>query len=130
MDSIERSHARPSSALLQMCHLEKLERLVLSDNNLSDVPRLLAAFLRRLRVIDLSRNRFKRIPPVLAALTGLQSVDLSGNADLEACPLSYWIIAITPTIDEIGRLLCRASLTLYEVVFNRSTKRSRRAGRS
>ena len=67
-----------------MCHLEKLERLVLSNNNLCDMPRLLAAFLRRLRVIDLSRNRFKRIPPVLAALTGLQSVDLSGNSDLKA----------------------------------------------
>ncbi|CAL5218847.1 g578 [Coccomyxa viridis] len=70
----------------QMCHLEKLESLVLSDNNLCDVPRLLAAFLRRLRFIDLSRNRFKRIPPVLAALTGLQSVDLSGNVDLEVSP--------------------------------------------
>ena len=81
--------ARPTSAILQMCHLERLERLVLSDNNLSDIPRLLAAFLRRLCVIVLSRNRFKRIPPVLAALTGLQSVDLSGNADLEACPPSH-----------------------------------------
>ncbi len=80
-----------------MCHLEKLESLVLSDNNLCDVPRLLAAFLRRLRFIDLSRNRFKRIPPVLAALTGLQSVDLSGNVDLEACPLSFSTVPITLT---------------------------------
>ena len=84
------------SPLSQMCHLEKLESLVLRDNNLCDVPRLLAAFLRRLRVIDLSRNRFKRIPPVLAALTGLQSVDLSANADLEACPLPFWSNPITP----------------------------------
>ena len=81
-----------------MCHLERLERLVLSDNNLSDVPRLLAAFLRRLRVIDLSRNRFKRIPPVLAALTGLQGVDLSGNVDLEACPLSHWSDVTLPLL--------------------------------
>ena len=69
-----------------MCHLEKLERLVLSRNALADMPRLLAAFLRRLRSIDLSFNRFKRIPPVLASLTCLQHVDLSGNPDLEARP--------------------------------------------
>ncbi len=69
---------------------------MLSFNNLCDVPRLLAAFLRRLRVINLSHNRFKRIPPVLAALTGLQSVNLSGNADLEACPLSFSTLHITP----------------------------------
>ena len=67
-----------------MCQLENLESLTLSCNALSDMPRLLAAFLRRLRVIDLSGNRFKRIPPVLASLTCLQSVDLSGNQDLEA----------------------------------------------
>lgn len=75
-----------------MCHLEKLERLSLSHNSLSDMPRLLAAFLRRLQVIDLSCNRFKRIPPVLAALTGLQSINLSGNPDLEACALYKLLI--------------------------------------
>ena len=73
-----------------MCHLEKLEQLVLSRNALADMPRLLAAFLRRLRSIDLSFNRFKRIPPVLASLTCLQHVDLSGNPGLEARP------ALTP----------------------------------
>ena len=67
----------------QMCHLEKLETLVLARNALSEMPRLLAAFLRRLRVVDLSCNNFKRIPPVLASLTCLHTVNLSGNQDLE-----------------------------------------------
>ena len=89
------SHVSQQSVVgVQMCHLEKLERLVLAHNALADMPRLLAAFLRRLRSIDLSFNRFKRIPPVLAALTCLQHVNLSGNPDLEARP---WPIPVTPT---------------------------------
>jgi Leucine-rich repeat (LRR) protein len=71
-----------------MCHLEKLEMLVLARNALSEMPRLLAAFLRRLRVVDLSCNKFKRIPPVLASLTCLHTVNLSGNQDLEVC---FWV---------------------------------------
>lgn len=99
-----------------MCHLEKLERLVLSDNNLCDVPRLLAAFLRRLRLIDLSRNRFKRIPPVLAALTGLRSVDLSGNADLEACSVCPFITPLTPSEPAIARSCLRLASRQVDTV--------------
>ena len=86
-----------------MCHLEKLKRLKLSRNALCDMPRLLAAFLRRLRSIDLSFNRFKRIPPVLASLTCLQHIDLSGNPDLQARP---WLRPVTPRSRSILMLTC------------------------
>ena len=98
------SHFSQQSVVgMQMCHLEKLEQLKLSRNALCDMPRLLAAFLRRLRAIDLSFNRFKRIPPVLASLTCLQHVDLSGNPDLEANPC---LTPVTPGSCSILILTC------------------------
>ncbi|BDA44031.1 probable leucine-rich repeat-containing protein 7 [Coccomyxa sp. Obi] len=69
----------------QICHLHSLKRLNLSQNHLRKLPKLLAAYLRDLAVLDLSRNCFRCIPPVLASLHNLRYLNLAENADLEVC---------------------------------------------
>ncbi len=75
------THARVFRA--QICHLGALRTLGLGGNNLSDLPKLLATYLRDLAELDLSRNAFARIPPVLALMPRLQRLDLSANPRLE-----------------------------------------------
>ena len=69
--------------LAQICHLGALRALGLAGNNLSDLPKLLATYLRDLADLDLAGNAFSRIPPVLALMPRLQRLNLSANPRLE-----------------------------------------------
>jgi Leucine-rich repeat (LRR) protein len=44
---------------MQICHLHNLQSLDLSTNNLTKLPKLLAAYLRSLSELNLSRNNFR-----------------------------------------------------------------------
>ena len=74
--------------MAQVCHLEDLRALSLAGNNLRDLPRLLATYLRKLTDLNLACNALQRIPPVLALMPSLRHLDMSGNAALEVHPPS------------------------------------------
>jgi Leucine-rich repeat (LRR) protein len=63
--------------------MSSLVTLDLSGNRLSALPRLLAAKLSKLQIINLSRNSFLNIPSVLKNLHQLRVIDLSYNEGLE-----------------------------------------------
>lgn len=56
-------------------------------------PRLLPSLeqLTALRALNLSHNRFRRVPPVLAGLTRLEFLDLSHNPELQVGLYRTWL---------------------------------------
>jgi Leucine-rich repeat (LRR) protein len=71
-------------ASLSKCVL--LDTIILSENKLTGLPAALGT-LQGLTVLRLANNDLRTVPHELAAVTTLQEVDCSGNAELDMIPL-------------------------------------------
>lgn len=65
-------------ALQKLANLPNLETLILSANEINNIPAEIKA-LKQLKALDLSHNRLSRLPTDITHLASLESLDLSGN---------------------------------------------------
>jgi Leucine-rich repeat (LRR) protein len=65
-----------------------LEELVLSENNIEDIPVSLS-LMSNLKVIKLANNRLKTIPYEIADILTLEEIDCSNNHHLESIPAKW-----------------------------------------
>ena len=70
---------------LQLGRLQLLEELVLSENNIEDIP-VTVASIPSLRVLKLQNNKIRALPYELAEVQTLEELDCSNNAELEMVP--------------------------------------------
>jgi Leucine-rich repeat (LRR) protein len=71
----------------EVCALPALVTLSLADNEIREVPQLLARSSPRLRALNLSGNRLTALPSGFGAMAQLESLDLSGNANMGPLPV-------------------------------------------
>ncbi|XP_055342837.1 leucine-rich repeat-containing protein 47-like [Paramacrobiotus metropolitanus] len=71
-------------------HLENLNRLILHDNKLKEIPQTVR-LLTKLKVLDISKNCLSELPDVFGNLRDLQSLNASVNEIAKISDLSHCV---------------------------------------
>jgi len=92
-----------------------LERLVVSNNELEEVPNEVGA-LTRLLILNISGNKIKFLPPDLGALENIEKIDISVNP-------------VIPEIDKVARqgqkaLIAYLKTDDYDQIYYREKKKT------
>lgn len=107
----------PTLVSFPMICTSPLEILKLSDSKLTSIPEFVMSCAQTLRTLDLSKNSLRRFPEDVNRLTNLQSLNLSGNANLTwTVPASFKLLERLRIRGTLVKICRRGSFEAFAVL--------------